>query len=127
MRNVLPVDRIHENAMNIVNLLLENEAPVADVRKACANCEREFGVHDPNASHGVCKRHTIEHIKEAGRVQNKDYSDFIRRTEAKPDSAFAPDLAKPENAEYRASLGPGKTQGQTDRLEKVRAAYFPQT
>jgi hypothetical protein len=99
--------RIHENAMNIANLLLEDPVAVAtDTRKSCGMCEREFGVHDPDASHGNCKRHTIASYQQMIQM-NPQYQaqtmQSIKRVEAMPDSNFPPDLR--QHPEIVAALG----------------------
>lgn len=106
------MDRIHENAQNIVDLLLENEAPVAapaqqTTRQSCGKCERQFGVHAPNTSHGNCKRHQIEYYQQTAQLNPgaaPKMQQMIAQAEAQPDSAFPPDLAKPENEQLRNSM-----------------------
>lgn len=98
--------RIRENALNIVNILLENEAVEQQTRKSCGMCEREFGVHDPDASHGNCKRHTLASYQQMLQM-NPQYqaqnAQSIKRIEAMPDSNFPPDLK--QHPEIVASLG----------------------
>jgi hypothetical protein len=90
----------HEDAKRIIDFLLEAD------RRSCGMCEREFGVHDPDASHGNCKRHTIASYQQmvqmnpAYRAQTEQ---SIRKVEAMPDSAFPPDLA--QHPEIVAQLG----------------------
>jgi len=85
---------------SIVNFVIEAE------RRSCGMCEREFGVHDPNASHGNCKRHTIDSYKDIIKhnANNKDRIEpLIKKIMEMPDEKFPPDLA--EHPEIVASLG----------------------
>jgi hypothetical protein len=73
-----------EDVRSVVNFLLEREG-------ACAMCEREFGVHNPNASHGYCKRHSLQmyqSLKQTPQIAAK-----IEQIKAMPDDNFVPDLA----------------------------------
>lgn len=82
-------DSVAGNAKKIVDHLLENE-----LVRACRSCEKEFGVHDPKASHGYCKRHLIDSYRGMENNFGADYSTKIASLEARPDTDFPPDLAK---------------------------------
>ena len=89
---------------------------------ACAACEKEYGVRNPNGSHGNCKRHAIEAMQNAGRAKNMDFSAQIEKIKNAPDTAFAPDLSDPKNAELKNSLP--KSTVDHDSLERFRQALF---
>lgn len=128
-RSALDVERAELDKMgndfsecvrSIVSFIVEGE------RKSCGMCEREFGVHDPDASHGNCRRHTIDGYKNiikhnAGAVDRIE--PFIKKIEAMPEENFPPDLALPQNEQLRNSLKQ-KDYATHDRQVK---AYMDQT
>lgn len=91
----------NEAVKEIIDFVLEAE------RKSCGTCERQFGVHDPNASHGNCKRHTIDSYKQIIELNpnNKDRIEpLIKKVMAMPDENFPPDLSLPQNQALLQSL-----------------------
>ncbi len=80
---------MHENAVKIVDQLLENTG----ILRVCAACEREQGPVESNGaqkSHGTCRRHYIEQL---------GWMDVVgaeaEAMAAKTDPAqFCPDLAQ---------------------------------
>lgn len=95
-----PPEQQQEAVKMIIDFLLESD------RKSCGMCEREFGVHDPEASHGNCKRHTLASYQQMIQM-NPQYKaqtmKSIQRVEAMPDSDFPPDLR--EHPEIVQALG----------------------
>ena len=79
-----------KTAHDIVDSLLEGNLVLA-----CASCEKEFKVHNPEASHGYCRRHLIGMYRQMA-VANpgKNYDAKIAELEARPGESFAPDMAK---------------------------------
>lgn len=65
----------------IVSALLD------ETEHACYQCEKEFGTHNPNASHGLCQRHLAGSYRQMGREEK------AREIESRPASSFPPDLA----------------------------------
>jgi len=61
---------------------------------ACPDCEREFGVHDPNASHTPCKRHMIAMYRQIEMATGTDLSGQIAMVQGRLDSTFPQDLAQ---------------------------------
>ena len=60
------------------------------MERACANCEKEHGLldrGDSNKSHGQCRRHFMELMKD---YQNSP--EFQRELATLSDESFAPDL-----------------------------------
>lgn len=85
----------------IVSFVTESE------RRSCGMCERQFGVHDPDASHGNCKRHTIDSYKQIIKLNSSavdKVEPLIKKVMAMPDENFPPDLAEPQNEQLRNSL-----------------------
>jgi hypothetical protein len=75
-------------AQKIVRHVLETDLPV----RACSQCEQDHGIlrrDDPNKSHGLCKRHTIQWAREGG-VSDAYINEIIKRTEA--GKGWPPDL-----------------------------------
>lgn len=77
-----------EKGVNIINSLVP---PVSEsVDRACSQCEIEFGVHNPEASHSLCKRHMLD----AYRQIKPTPVEAMERVKQRPDSTFPPDLAR---------------------------------
>lgn len=90
-------------AESIVNDLLENEGVV----RVCASCQGEFGTTPPaNASHGYCKRHTLEmyaHTLEMAKQRGNQeriaqVMRSIEEVKSRPESAFCPDQSQQQHA-----------------------------
>lgn len=85
-------------ASRIVSTLLEDGPPA--MQRVCSACEKERGTKrtapDPNITHGLCPRHTIEYFGERGRAQ----------VQRRPPEDFAPDLAQQQSAPPKASFAP---------------------
>jgi hypothetical protein len=97
-------------AQRIVEILLET--PSYDIVSVCAGCQKEFGTTPPrNASHGYCKRHTLEMYADAVNMAkqamgtNPHAADRLRQLMAsirdvrqRPESDFCPDQSKQREA-----------------------------
>jgi hypothetical protein len=85
------------------------------ITRACAWCEKEFGVKYPgDVSHGTCRRHTIKFLKTAN-IPDDSIEDIINRSEVE----YVDDLA--EHPEIVAKLkgepedeGPGPDDFEND-------------
>lgn len=93
-------DGVKEDAERVVDLLLQD-----GLQSSCSGCEREFSVKVPAATHGLCKRHTVDSYRQIEKTNpGANYAQKIAEIEARPDSAFPPDLGSPENRQFLNSL-----------------------
>lgn len=99
-KEINPPPQQNENAKKIVDFLLQD-----GLQSSCSGCEREFSVKVPAATHGLCKRHTIDSYRQIEKTNpGANYAQKIAEIETRPDSAFPPDLGSPENRQFLNSL-----------------------
>ena len=84
MKEVYDDSELIADASKIVNTLLESET----IRQ-CVVCAREHHLTDPNVTHGLCKRHTIDWGRQAG-MTPEQIEEIVTSTEA--GNGFPPDL-----------------------------------
>lgn len=81
---------VKERAQTVVSHLLE-DGP----EQRCVQCEKEFHIPPKQGvSHGLCKRHMLELYGE------HMGPDWVAKTEAKPESEFAPDMSQQRQQVY---------------------------
>lgn len=88
------MDSLQKDAKKVVDFVLENDAMPPRI---CSGCEKEFNIHDPRASAGLCKRHMIGMYRDMmGWYPGKAsaYQAKIDEIEERPDTDFPPDMAK---------------------------------
>lgn len=84
------MERIHDNAANIVRLLLEDDPIV----RVCSQCEKEHGIQPHHSagqrrSHSLCKRHTVEALR-AVDTPEEEIEEIVRGVDMR--GGWPPDL-----------------------------------